>query len=341
MSFNTWSLRRRAGVVAAVVAVSFGASACGSAAAKDSEWPQTAVTFVNPSGPGGGLDQLFREAQPFLEKELGQPITVEYREGGQLAIGTTYMVQQGKDCSPFMIHSWPDVAFSYLTQNVPYTREDLVPVAGMTVEPVTIWVANGAPWGNLQEFIGEARKRPGEVRVSVPNLSGADNLAALALEDVANIDLNIVTYAGGGSASRNAVVAGEVEAAMGGVFASQIIKDEARPLAVFQDENRWSELLGDAPPAKEVVGTEIHPYGGILGYFVQADCATEHPERYARLVSAFESLATNPEYIAKLEAKNEASKLNYLTPDEFTKLIDSDMDRIKGLLKDQPEDFGK
>src|SRR5690606_26741558 len=186
-----------------------------------------AVEFVIPTAAGGGLDTTFRQLQPYLEKQLGQPIAVEYREGGQFSIGTAYVAENGADCEPFMFHSIPDIIFSYLTQDVPYTYEDFYPLAGMTVEPSTIWVRNDAPWQTLEEFLDDARSRPGEIRVSVANLTNADHLAVLNLQQAAGVEFNIISYDGGGPA-RNAVVAGEVEAATGGVFASQGIADDTR-----------------------------------------------------------------------------------------------------------------
>lgn len=333
---NPW----RAACVVAIVAL---LAACGGDDAGDAEtddWPSDSVQFVIPTAAGGGLDTTFRQLQPYLEEELGVPVAVEYREGGQFTIGTTYVANEGADCEPFMFHAIPDVIFSYLTQDVSYTYEDdFYPLAGMTTEPSTLWVHNDAPWDTLEEFVEDARSRPGEIRVSVANLTNADYLAILNLQEEEDLDLNIISYDGGGP-SRNAIVAGEVDAGMGGVFAGQGIAADARALGVFQDENRWPDLTNDAPAVNEALGLDIPEIGGAFGLFVDRDCYEENPERFQTLVDAIEAAVASEGFIEGLEEVGEEAKVRYETPEEFDAFIHDEIDRIETLLEEDPSLFG-
>lgn len=309
------------------------------AAGESGTWPDGAVEFVIPTAAGGGLDTTFRQLQPFLEEELGQPIAVEYREGGQFAIGTTYVAENGGDCEPFMFHAIPDVIFSYLTREVDYSYEDFYPVAGITTEPSTLWVADDAPWQTIQEFVDDAATRPGEVRISVSNLTSADHLAALRLEEQTEVDFNIVSYDGGGPA-RNAVVAGEVEAAMGGVFAGQGIADSARALTVFQESNDWAGLTDDAPPVNEALGTDIADIGGRYGIFVARECQEANPERFQILSDAVAAAVASEGYTAALEELGEQDKVSYADPEEFNTFIEGEIESITATIEESPELFG-
>lgn len=303
------------------------------------EWPDGSLEFVIPTAAGGGLDTTFRQLQPYLEEQLGHPVAVEYREGGQFSIGTAYVAENGADCEPFMFHAIPDIVFSYLTQDVPYTYESFYPLAGMTTEPSTIWVRNDAPWQTLEEFIEDARSRPGEIRVSVANLTNADHLAILRLQDEADVEFNIISYDGGGP-GRNAVVAGEVEAAMGGVFAGQGIAEEARALGVFQDENEWPHLTDDAPAVNEVLGSDIDPIGGAFGFFVARECYDEHPDRFETLADALAAAVEDEGFISDLAEIGEESKVRYATPEDFDAFIQGEIGKIETLLAERPELFG-
>ncbi len=303
------------------------------------DWPEGPVEFVIPTAAGGGLDATFRQLQPYLEEALGQPVAVDYREGGQFAIGTTYVAENGAECEPFMLHAIPDIIFSYMTQDVAYTYDSFYPLAGMTTEPSTIWVHNDAPWDTLEEFLDDARENPGEIRVSVANLTNADHLAVLNLQEAADVDFNIISYDGGGPA-RNAVVAGEVEAAMGGVFAGQGIADNARALGVFQPANDWPHLTNDAPAVNDVLGSDIDPIGGAFGFFVARECYENHPDRFQVLADALATAVANPDYIADLEELGEEDKLRYATPDEFDAFIQNEIAEIDRLLTESPELFG-
>ena len=302
-------------------------------------WPDGAFEFVIPTAAGGGLDTTFRQLQPFLEAELGQPIAVEYRAGGQFAIGTTYVAKNGADCQPFMFHAIPDVIFSYLTKDVEYTYYDFYPIAGMTTEPSTLWVADGAPWATIQEFVDDAAARPGEIRISVSNLTSADHLAALRLEEQTGVDFNIVSYDGGGPA-RNAVVSGEVEAAMGGVFASQKIASSARALTVFQDVNIWGDLTDNAPAVNDALGTDIPNIGGRYGIFVTRECKDVYPERFDILSNAVAAAMKSEGYLAALGKINEQDKVAYADPDEFHAFIEGEIKAIEAQIEQSPELFG-
>jgi len=303
------------------------------------DWPGSSVALVIPTRAGGGLDTTFRQIQPFLEEALGVPVAVEYRAGGQFTIGTTYVARNGGECEPFMFHAIPDIIFSYLTRKVAYTYDSFYPLAGMTTEPSTLWVHKDSPWQTLQELVDDARKRPGEIRVSVANLTNADHLAVLELEEVARIDLNIISYDGGGKA-RNAVVAGEVEAAMGGVFAGQGIAENARALGVFQPQNRWPELTNNAPAVNDVLGSDIQPIGGAFGFFVARECRENHPQRFEKLASALRVAATSEGFAKRLDELGERSKLRYETPEEFDAFIRREIEAIKKLIEQDPALFG-
>ncbi len=330
---RTFKQTARLLALAAIVSVPLAASH----AAED--WPGDSVELVIPTRAGGGLDTTFRQIQPYLEEALGAPVAVEYRAGGQFTIGTTYVARNGDSCEPMMFHAIPDIIFSYLTRKVAYSYESFYPLAGMTTEPSTLWVHKDAPWKSLKEFVEDARKRPGEIRVSVANLTNADHLAVLKLEEVAGIDLNIISYDGGGKA-RNAVIAGEVEGAMGGVFAGQKIADNARALGVFQPENRWPELTNGAPAVNDVLGSNIPPIGGAFGFFVARACRDNHPQRFEKLASALRTAANSEGFAKRLDELGERSKLRYATPEEFDAFIRGEIESIKKQIEADPALFG-
>jgi putative tricarboxylic transport membrane protein len=303
-------------------------------------WPDRVLQFVIPTAAGGGLDTAFRQIQPFLEAEVGVPIGVEYRAGGQFSIGTTYVAEQGASCEPFMFHAIPDILFSYLTQDVTYTYESFYPLGRLTTEPSTLWVRNDARWNTMEELIEEARQRPGEISVSVANLTNADHLAVLQLQEQAGIQFNIISYDGGGP-SRNAIIAGEVDAGMGGVFASQPIAQDARALAVWNTPNLWPELTDGAPAINEVIGGTIDDIGGAFGFFTSRECFEQFPQRHEFLANALRAATESEGYQSRLAAAGISTQLAYRTPEEFDEFIRRQIVEIETLLTESPELFGR
>src|SRR2546428_3607607 len=50
-------------------------------------YPERPITFIVPWGAGGGTDATARIIGSLLEKELGQPVTVVNRTGGNGVVG--------------------------------------------------------------------------------------------------------------------------------------------------------------------------------------------------------------------------------------------------------------
>ena len=63
----------------------FAALACASALGQ--AYPTRPITFVVPWGAGGGTDTTARYFAAQLEKELGQPVNVVNRTGGNGVVG--------------------------------------------------------------------------------------------------------------------------------------------------------------------------------------------------------------------------------------------------------------
>jgi len=66
------------------------------------------------------------------------------------------------------------------------------------------------PARNLQEFIALARAQPGQISYATGSIGGTAHLAALLLQESAQIRLNFIPYAGAGQAA-NDLVAGHLD----------------------------------------------------------------------------------------------------------------------------------
>lgn len=304
----------------------------------EAEWPSEQIRWIVPSAAGGGFDTNARQIQPYLEEELGVPVSVENQEGGGFAIGTTTALSEGEDCNTVMFHGVPHLLFSYLTQEVDYTYDDFQPVASLTVEPGVIQVRNDAPWENLEDLIEDAESRPGEIRASVSGLTASNNVGLADLQAATDAEFNVIPYDGGGPA-RTALVSGEVDVTHAGLFNSLSVGDEARILAVHQDENTWPELTDDAPTVNEALGTSLPPNDSSYGFFVSKECSEQYPERYDRLVEATEAAMQNEEYLQTLNDLGEEEKVLVRDAAEYDDLIREEIDRITQLLEERPEIF--
>lgn len=296
------------------------------------------VRFIVPSSAGGGFDTTARQMQPYLEEALDATLVVENLEGGGFAIGTQTAINAGGDCKTILFHAVPHLTFSYLTQEVDYTLEDLAPLAGVTIEPGMYRVRDDAPWDSFEELIEDAKARPNEIRLSVSDLTTSNFVAVKQLQELTGADFNVVPYDGGGPA-RTALIAGEVDVTEAGVFNSLGIDEGTKVLAVNQPENLWPDVTDDAPTTSEALGMDVPPDASNYGLFVPQSCADENPETYEALVDAVAEAVENPEFVSTLEELGEADKLNYIPAEEYSELAQTSAQEIQDILAEDPEAF--
>ena len=92
----TYPLLRRAALK--LVSASLAAAVVAPAVATAQEdFPSRPITMVVPFDTGGYNDRLARAFAPFLQEELGQPITIINRGGAGAMLGHMYFLQQEAD----------------------------------------------------------------------------------------------------------------------------------------------------------------------------------------------------------------------------------------------------
>ena len=321
---------------AAVVALAL--SGCASSDEGGTTFSGAPIRWIMPSGAGGGNDATSRQLLPFLAEQLDTNITVENHEGGGYAIGSQVMLTNGADCTSILTHGIPQLMFSYMTQSVDYDLSSFAPVGGMTIEPGVLRVRNDAPWQTINEFVEDAKQRPGQIKVSVSDVQTPNYIALLQMEEELGIDLNIIDYDGGGPA-RTSVVSGEVDANHAGVFNSLAVADDTRVLAVFQPENKWPEVTDNAPAINDALGVDLPPNAANYVVYASAECRDNNPERYQLLVDALKTAMEDPAYLETLAELGEASKVSYLSPDELQALTEQSQSDIEQLLETNPNAF--
>ena len=294
------------------------------------------VRLVVPTSAGGGFDTTARQIQPYLEEELGATLVVENLEGGGYAIGTQAAINAG-GCT-LLFHAVPHLAFSYLTQTVDYTLENLAPVAGISIEPGVFRVRDDAPWTTLAELVADARVRPNEIRLSVSELTTSNFVAVQQLERATGVDFNVIPYDGGGPA-RTALISGEVDVTHAGVFNSLAIDDGTRVLAISQPENRWPGVTDNAPTADEALGVDLPPNASTYGLFVPQQCKAENPGTYQAIVDGVAAAVRNEELLATLDELGERDKIHYLPPEEYGRLAQQSAQEITDILAENPDAF--
>jgi tripartite-type tricarboxylate transporter receptor subunit TctC len=169
-----------------------------SSAAQAETYPSRLIKAVIPFGAGSAADVLPRLVFDRLAIELGQPIVIENRVGAGGTLGTSAVAKADADVYTILAHSSALTAAPALFPNLSYdAARDLASVlmlgssANVMITPVT------RPWKTVQEFITEAKAKPGSISFGSVGIGSAVHISSEKFKLAAGIEATHVPYRGG------------------------------------------------------------------------------------------------------------------------------------------------
>jgi tripartite-type tricarboxylate transporter receptor subunit TctC len=140
---------------------------CASAALAQEAYPSKPITLIVPFPPGGVADIVGRPFADALSRELKQPVVIENKPGAGGGIGMGVVAKAKPDGYTLLlalssISILPE-ADKVLGRAPLYQLDQFTPIARLTADPTVLAVRADSPWKSLQEFIDDARKRPGAI----------------------------------------------------------------------------------------------------------------------------------------------------------------------------------
>lgn len=279
----------------------------GYSAAQD--WPTSAITVIVPSSAGGGLDVFVRQIQPFLSEKLGVPIKVDNRVGGQAVPGRNMVIQAEPDGYTLGAYTAPEVEIATIAiDDIPFTLDDFIILAMGVADAGVIRVHNDAPWQTFKEFCEYAKENPGEISVSVSQLTSPYAVFMQQLGDYLGTEFTVTSF-GGGNPARIALAGKHVDATCAAVHNSLHIDEQTRVIAVVYDENIWPDLTDNAPTVNEVLGSDLPMIGSFYGIFASAEFKEKYPERFEKLSQTILDILNSNEYYEVLKEIGVHTKL--------------------------------
>ena len=272
------------------------------------DFPSRPITMVVAAGPGGSNDRAARVMSEFLAEELGQPVNVVNRPGGGNLLGHEYLLQQPADgYSILRTTAIPYMTVNQLVQGASFVIEDFQPINLVDIDTSIIATAADSEFETIEDLVEAIRENPGDISMGVQPTSTDMINATLFLEAIGLSvdDVRVVTFDGGG-AVRTGIAGNQFDF---GVIGEARLRDMGvNGLMTFSRQPMTG--IWDAPAVLDVVesyGVTDYPHilsGSIRGYFVHTELKDAYPDRYARIVEAFENISNNPEAIAAHEDQN-------------------------------------
>ena len=316
-----------AALAAATFALMLGAAT--PAAHAQPAWPTKAITMIVPFPPGGLADLVARPVAEAMSRELGQPVVIENKAGAGGGIGMGLAAKAKPDgytvlmaLSSFTIIPEADAV---LARPAMFALTDLRPIARYTADPTVLAVRADAPWKTVQQFVDDAKKRPGAINYGSSGSYGTMHVPMEILSQNAGIKMTHIPFTGAGPAVV-ALLGGQIDAVSSGP-ATVLQQVKAGKLRVL---GHWGTAplaaLPDAPSLKDA-GFNAE-YAQWSGLFIPSGV----PEAIAQRLRAAAK-------VAALDAKvkevilNAGSPVQYQDSPEFEKYVQADATRMSAVVK--------
>lgn len=190
------------------------ATLCISTSVFSQAYPSKPVRLV-VTFPPGGVDVTMRPLIPAMEKELGQPLILEYRSGAGGVVGHEYVARQPADGHTIIITlATASVVASTVRRSTPFdVAKDFTHIS-LGYEAMGLIVAHPSfEVNNLTELVAWARKNPGKGTWATSGTGSSWHLTGELFKLRAGIDILHAPYQGFGPMVP-AVLGGQVPMAM-------------------------------------------------------------------------------------------------------------------------------
>jgi len=174
------------------------------------EFPSRPLRILVPFPPGGGTDVAARALGEHIFRELGQPVVVDNRPGGNSVIATEALARAEADGHTLLLTTDFHSINAAFGARLPYdSLKGFAFVARVSTSPLMLVTYPGAGIKTLGEAVAAARTNPGKLSFASLGTSSPHYLGFEWFKRMAKLDMIDVPYKGGGPALA-AVMGGQV-----------------------------------------------------------------------------------------------------------------------------------
>ena len=242
------------------------------------QWkPTKTVEFIVPAGTGGGADQMARMIQGIIQKHnlMEQSLVVVNKAGGSGGEGFLDMKELEGNPNKIII-TLSSLFTTPLATGIPFSWEDLTPVAMLALDEFVLWVNAESPHKTAQEYIDAAKAADGQFVMAGTGSKQEDQIITVGLEQATGAKLKYISEKGGGDVAK-ALVGNHVNSTVNNPIEQVSFwkAGQTRALCVFDskrialtdkvtDAMAWSDI----PTCREA-GVDIE-YTMLRGIFMPA-----------------------------------------------------------------------
>lgn len=239
-----------------------------SVSAVHAAWPERPITLLVPWAAGGGTDATARIVGALMEKELGQPVNVVNRAGGNGVVGHHAISSAPPDGYTLGMIT-VEISMMHHQGLTQLTPRNFTPLALMNVDPAAITVSAASPYKTMDDLVKAIKANPGKLKASGTGQGGIWHLALAGMLKDMKIEPSAVPFvpSNGAAPAMLDLAAGGIDIAPVALPEARSLIDagKARPLAIMA--NAPAALYPQVPTLKSATGSDwtMGVWRGIAG----------------------------------------------------------------------------
>lgn len=296
------------------------AAAVAAPAAAQQNFPVRPIRLISPFAAGGGNDLLCRTVAAKMSESLKQQVIVENRTGANGMIGTEAAARAAPDGHTLVLIPSGHAVNASLYSKLPYDPiRDFTTVSLVGASPLVLAVHPSLPAKNVKELSALAKARPGQLSYVSAGIGSSGHLGGALFEVMTATKMVHVPYKGMSLALID-LVSGQVSLSFATSLSVIPHVQSGRLRALASTGAQRSPALPNLPTIAETVpGYEASLWYGFAGPArIPADIVRR---LNAEIVAALKF----PDVRERLAAQG--IDVQTSTPEEFAKLLGSDMER--------------
>ena len=301
-----------------------------SAGAQAQSYPAKPIRVIVPYVAGGAADITARTVSQKLGESLGVSLVVDNRPGANGGIGTDLVAKAAPDGYTLLLDaSGPVVINPVLYAKVPYDPvRDLAPISQTTSFMYVMIVPSSSPIGSFRELVAQARAKPGQFSYGSTGIGGGNHLAGELLALMTGATLTHVPYKGSAAALTD-LLGGQLSFTFDTVITAAPLAKAGKVRAYAVTSLKRASTLPEVPSLNELglKGFEITQWQGFF-----APTGTDR-SIIAKLHQEIVKALKLPDVIERLATQG-GNEIIGNTPEQFAKVIESDLAMYAKLIKD-------
>jgi tripartite-type tricarboxylate transporter receptor subunit TctC len=298
-------------------------------AAMAQSYPVRPIRVLIPFTAGSAADIIARAMEPQMREKLGQSLVIDNRGGAGGNIAAELTAKSAPDGYTVMMATIGTHAINYsLYSKLPFHPiRDFTPIALVGESPNALVINPRVPANSIKELIALAKARPGQLNYGSSGAGTSVHLSAELFSSMAGIRMVHVPFKGATEAL-TALLGGQVDLMFASLSSSIPLIKAGRLKAFAVTGSRRSPSIPELPTMSEAA---LPGFAAAAWYGIAGPAGIPQPAVATLSKAALDSLNTK-EVKERLFASGVEVRTG--TPEEFSRLIESEMRKWAKVVKD-------